>query len=118
MTGKIFIRNWIVRTTIGVSDEERACQQDVVLNIVLYTDFVHAAQTDDVNDTVSYFDLHAKIGAFLSASSFKLIEVLANAIADICLEDSKVSQVEVTVEKPHILSAVESAGVTLIKNQV
>src|SRR5579859_2019996 len=92
MIGKIFIKHLVVRTYIGITQEERAAKQDIVINVTLWLDMSDAANTDNIDSTISYSTLGKKILQYTDTNSFNLLEALANAIADICLEDGRVDK--------------------------
>ena len=67
---KIFIRDLLVRTIIGIYDEERVNRQDVIINLTLYTDFSNAIDTEDINDAVNYHALHVAVMDMVESSSY------------------------------------------------
>lgn len=112
---KIIIKNLRLRCIIGVNPEERKKKQAVIINLELSTNFSKAISSDDLLDTINYSDLNTKITKFVLNSRFKLLETLADRIADICLNDKRVKEVKVTIEKPNALKFADSAGVELTK---
>jgi dihydroneopterin aldolase len=85
----------------GVLDHERREGQVFTADVVLALDTGEAARSDDLQDTVDYGSLVAKVKAAIESDPVDLIETLAERIADICLYDARVRSVEVTVHKPH-----------------
>lgn len=114
---KIHIRKLLLRCIIGVFEKERHRRQDVVVNLVLYADISKAAESDDLADTVDYVALRDKLCAFVEASSFHLIEALAENIAEICLADPRVRKVDVTLDKPGALTYAESVAVEITRSR-
>ncbi|MDT8388957.1 MAG: dihydroneopterin aldolase [Lentisphaeria bacterium] len=112
---KIHIRNLLLRCVIGVFEKERHHRQDVRLNLVLHTDIQPAGVSDDLADTVDYVALRDHLAAVVESSSFHLIEALAEEIARICLADSLVRRVDVTVDKPGALTFAESVAVEITR---
>ena len=51
---QIIIKDLLARGIIGVNPEERAKTQDMLINIILFTDLRRAGQTDEIDHTVSY----------------------------------------------------------------
>ena len=68
-----------------------------------------------IDDTVDYRALKKQILAMAEQSQFLLIETLAQAIADICLEHTRVQQVRVLVEKPAALRFARTVGVEITR---
>ncbi len=51
----------------------------------------------------------------VEASSFNLIETLAEKIAEVCLEDARVRRADVTVEKPGALRFARTVAVEITR---
>jgi 7,8-dihydroneopterin aldolase/epimerase/oxygenase len=85
----------------GVFDAERRDGQVFLADLVLAVDTRAAARSDDLQDTVDYGNLVARVVKAIESDPVDLIETLAERIADTCLEDDRVRSVEVTVHKPH-----------------
>ncbi len=86
---KIHIRDLLLRCIIGLYDWEREKKQDVIINITLYANLRNISISDDINEIVDYKDIKQKVVDMVESSSFKLIESLAERIAEICLEKYK-----------------------------
>jgi len=114
---RILINDLLVRCVIGVSDEERRERQDVVLNIIFFTDLFKAAKSDDIRDAVDYRAVKKRVVAMAETSSFHLVEALAERIADICLEVPVITAVQVRVEKPSVLRFARSVGVEIVRDR-
>jgi dihydroneopterin aldolase len=84
----------------GVFDFERRDGQVFVVDLVLGLDTQAAARTDDLQQTVDYGSLVAKVKDAIESDPVDLIETVAARIADICLADQRVRWAEVTVHKP------------------
>ncbi len=84
----------------GVFDFERREGQVFVADLVLGLDTRGAARSDDLQDTVDYGSLVAKVKESIESDPVDLIETLAARIADVCLADKRVQWAEVTLHKP------------------
>jgi len=84
----------------GVFDFERRDGQVFVVDLVLGLDTRAAARSDNLQDTVDYGSLVAKVKRSIESAPVDLIETLAERIAGVCLEDPRVEWTEVTVHKP------------------
>ncbi|MBN1995702.1 MAG: dihydroneopterin aldolase [Anaerolineae bacterium] len=111
-TDKIHIKDLLLRTIIGINEEERRNKQDVLINITLYTDHT-AAASDKIKDTVNYRTLTKQIIDLVEHSQFFLVEKMALEIVTICLADPRVERAVVTVEKPGAVRFARSVGVTV-----
>lgn len=110
---RVFIQDLLLRTIIGVKEEERQRPQDVLINLVLYTDTRPAGTSDDLRDAVDYAQVARQVGALVEGSRFFLVEKLAEEIAALCLQDSRVYAVDVRVEKPGAVRFARSVGVAI-----
>lgn len=110
---QIHIKDLLLRTVVGIKEEERRNRQDVLINLVLYADTRLAGESDDIDQAVNYRTVTKRIIQMVEASHFYLVEKLAAEIAAICLDDPRVERVRVTVEKPGALRFARSVGVTI-----
>ena len=114
---RILIKDLMLRCILGLSGEERREKQDVLINLVLWTDLKRAAASDNIEDTVDYAALKKRIITLVEGSQFHLAEALADRIATLCLEQAAVQQVQVTLEKPTALRFAHSVGVEIIRTR-
>jgi dihydroneopterin aldolase/2-amino-4-hydroxy-6-hydroxymethyldihydropteridine diphosphokinase len=113
MTDQIQIKDLLLRAILGINDEERRNQQDVLINITLHADTRAAGRSDDIADAVNYRTLTKRIIALVENSQFYLVEKMAAEIAALCLDDPRVEQADVRVEKPGALRFARSVGVEI-----
>ena len=110
---KVIIKDLLARGIIGVNDWERKRPQNILINIILFTDTRRAAETDNINDCVNYSTVSKKVQAHAENSQRLTVEALANDLAKICLEEKGVQKVTVRVEKPGAVRFAESVGVEI-----
>jgi dihydroneopterin aldolase len=84
---------------VGVPDAERAQPQRLLLTVQMETDFVAAAKSDSIADTIDYFAVCQRLLKFGEGREWKLIEKLASDIADTILSEFKPQSVSVEVKK-------------------
>ncbi len=96
---KIIIEDLEVSYHVGVPDEERARPQRLLITVEMEHDFSAAAQSDDLGGTIDYFAVTQRLLGFGKGQSWKLIEKLANDIAELVLKDFHAAAVEVTIKK-------------------
>lgn len=114
---KILISDLLVRCIIGVHDEERRERQDVLINLALSVDLSKAGTSDRLEDSVDYRAVNKQILSMAEGSQFHLVESLAQAVADICLENPLIKEVLVRVEKPGALRFARSVGVEIVRQR-
>jgi FolB domain-containing protein len=113
MTDQIQIKDLLLRTIIGINEEERRNRQDVLINITLFADTHAAGTSDDIDNAVNYRTIAKQVIAMVESSGFFLVERMAAEIASICLDDARVERVRVRVEKPGALRFARSVGVEI-----
>ena len=97
----------------GVYDFERERGQMFRVDAVLELDTRPAAADDDLDRTVNYAELAQQLYAVLSGEPVNLLETLAQRLADVCLANSLVGAVEITVHKPQAELGVPFDDVTV-----
>jgi dihydroneopterin aldolase/D-erythro-7,8-dihydroneopterin triphosphate epimerase len=113
MTDQIQIKDLLLRTIIGINEEERRNRQDLLINIVLHADTRAGGASDDIRDAANYRTITKRVIARVEQSEFYLVEKMAAEVAAICLEDPRVDAVDVRVEKPGALRFARSVGVQI-----
>jgi 7,8-dihydroneopterin aldolase/epimerase/oxygenase len=84
----------------GVLAHEREFGQRFVVDLALEVDLASAAASDALVDTVDYGRLSGDVAEIVAGEPADLIETVAGRVADRCLQDPRVTAVEVTVHKP------------------
>ncbi len=103
----IYLHGLKVDCVIGVWEWERRIRQTVTLDLDLGFDVTKAAQSDALEDTLSYKDVAKRVSAFAGASEYTLVEKLAAEIAALLLDEFPVRWCRVRVNK---FGAVRGAG--------
>lgn len=110
---QILINDLLARGVIGISERERSQPQDILFNIVIFTDIKAAAAADDVELSVNYRTVSKQILAYASTVGRFTVEALAEDVARMVLEYSGVLGVRVRVEKPGAVRFSRSVGVEI-----
>jgi FolB domain-containing protein len=113
MADKIYVRQLVLPCRIGVTDEERAEKQRVIVDLTLDLDLSQAGKSDRLQDTLDYRLVQQQVTDLVTGSPFCLLERLAQAIADVCLTLPRVRAVRVRVDKPGALRLADSTGVEI-----
>ena len=100
MGDRIAIRGLRAHAHHGVYAVERERGQVFTVDAVLEVDTTAAAAGDELDRTVDYAELAVQLHAVLTGKAVRLIETLAQRLADACLAHSLVEAVEITVHKP------------------
>lgn len=114
MSDQVFIKDLLVRGIVGINPDERTKPQDILINVTMWADTNDAAASDQIDDAVNYRSVAKSIINHVENGDPELVERLVAEVADIVLESSsRITQVEVTVEKPGALRFAKSVGVTI-----
>jgi len=99
----------------GVLPHERELGQRFIVDVGLGLDLEAAGRSDNLSDTVDYGAITQTVIALVTDRAFQLIEALATAIADACLEYEQVEVAEVSVHKPSapVVGLVDDVVVTI-----
>jgi FolB domain-containing protein len=114
---RIFVNDLLIRGVIGISEREREQPQDILVNIVIYTDIHKAGETDNVDDSVNYRTVAKKVLAHVEKVQRYTVEALATDIADLVLGEPHVEKVQVRVEKPGAVRFSKSVGVEIERSK-
>jgi dihydroneopterin aldolase len=96
---KITITDLEVFYRVGVPDEERSRPQRLLLVVEMTADLTRAAATDELPDTINYFDVTQRLLRFGDDRSWKLIEKLAADLVEMILVEFGPDSVLVEVKK-------------------
>ena len=99
MTDKVFIKNLVLPSKVGVTKEERSQKQNVIIDIEILCDLKPAGVTEDLSKSIDYAEIQEKVTAAVTNGEFKLLESLAQAVASIILKNPLASQVTVAAKK-------------------
>lgn len=101
--GRINLRGIRAFGRHGANPGERDNPQPFDIDLTIELDLARAQATDNLEDTLDYAALHAKVVDTVAATSYALIERLAAQILDVVLQDERVAQAKITIAKPAIL---------------
>lgn len=103
----VFVRGLEIQAGIGVYDHEHGRLQRLVLDVSLD---LAAGPIERLADTVDYQTVAAAARDLAAAGHVGLVETFAERLARRCLADTRVSAVEVRIEKPGALDGAAAAG--------
>jgi 7,8-dihydroneopterin aldolase/epimerase/oxygenase len=109
----IFIEGFTGDTVIGIHDNELHTSQPLVIDLQAGVPRALACSTDQINDTIDYSVVHARLHTLLREHKLQLLEAFAEAIADILLNEFRASWVKVKVAKPRKFDDVSAVGVQI-----
>ena len=99
MKDKISIAEIEVECRIGVPDVERSAPQRLLISLELEKDFSDAARADDLTKTIDYHAVWLRVEEICSEKERRLIETLAEEIAESILREFSPETVRVEIRK-------------------
>ena len=109
----VFIEALQIECVIGIYDWERTIKQPIVLDIEMAFDNRIPAASDNIEHTLDYKAVSKRLIEFVSASSFGLVETLAERCCEIILNEFNVSQVSFKLSKIGAVRGAKAVGVIL-----
>ena len=116
----VFLRDMVLSASIGVHGFEQSARQRIRINIDLAVDDDGAAPLsraaigrDELSRVVDYEEVAKSVRAIVASGHVRLVETLAERLAETCLTDRRVGIVRVRVEKLDILADTASVGVEI-----
>jgi len=116
-TDYVVIEGLEVRTVIGIYDWEREIRQTVRLDLKMAWDISKAAATDDISHALDYKSVSKRLIAYVEASSFGLIESLAEECAKIVMSEFAVPWLRLKMSKPGAVRGSENVAVIIERGQ-
>ena len=98
-TDRIIISDLEVSFQVGITEQERARAQRLLISVEMDHDFTTAAARDNLADTIDYAAVTDRLLHFGNGCHWELIETLAAEIATMVLEEFKPHRVTVEVKK-------------------
>jgi dihydroneopterin aldolase len=120
----VFLRDLVLSASIGIYPHEHAARQRVRINVDLGVEDDGARAMsrarvgrDDLSRVVDYEKVVATVRSIVSTGHVRLVETLAERIAEACLSDPRVHLARIRVEKLDIFADAASAGVEIERRQ-
>ncbi|HEY3848855.1 MAG TPA: dihydroneopterin aldolase [Acetobacteraceae bacterium] len=120
----VFLRDLVLSASIGIYPHEHAARQRVRINVDLGVEDDGARALsrvrvgrDDLSRVVDYEKVAATVRGIVGGGHVRLVETLAERIAEACLTDPRVHLARIRVEKLDIFADAASAGVEIERRQ-
>ncbi len=110
----LFIKNVTVKCIIGADIYEREHEQEICMQLFLWTNIAKASRSDNLEDALDYSAIYKEVVERVEHSKFYLIERLAYEVATICLQHPLTLKAKVVIEKIGALEKAESSGIELV----
>jgi dihydroneopterin aldolase len=120
----VFLRDMVLQASIGIYPHEHAAPQRVRINVDLGVedDSAHPLSRtpvgrDELTRVVDYEQVANAVRSIATAGHVRLVETLAERIAEACLTDPRVQLARIRVEKLDVFPDAASAGVEIERRQ-
>ncbi|HEX6475859.1 MAG TPA: dihydroneopterin aldolase [Acidimicrobiales bacterium] len=116
---RIEVRGLRVVGTHGLLPEEQIRAQPFEIDLDVVADLIVAGRTDELGATVDYGEVVDRAAAIVIGPSYRLLEALAEGIAEAVLADTRVISVMVGVRKLRapLAADVASVGVRITRSR-
>ena len=102
-----------ITAIVGILEAERLKEQQILLDLEIYTDIRPAASSRMIEHTVDYSFLAKEAERIIRTGKYLLLETLAEDVCDYCLNQPGVSSVNLSVKKLEALAKAEFVGVRI-----
>ncbi len=116
---KIYLNRMSFYGYHGVFEAEAQLGQRFYVDLELSLNLAKAGESDDLNDTVNYADIFTRVQQIVEGERYKLVEALAERIAQQLLQGFPFAEVKVRVTKPHppIHGHYDSVAVEMVRRR-
>ncbi len=113
MNDTIHIEQLKINCIVGVNEWERKVRRHIIVDLTLETNAAKAAKKDNIEDAIDYITVSERVTRFVQASSYLLIETLAEKIANVVLGEFPISRIRLKLSKPGAISNAKSVSVSI-----
>lgn len=109
----IYLHGLKVDCVIGCWEWEQRIVQSLVIDLDMGFETLKSAESDCLEDTLSYKDVAKRVAGFVAESKFNLLEKLAEEIARIILDEFPATWCRVKLNKFGAVSGARDVGIII-----
>ena len=113
----IFLEGLQTHCVIGIFGWERNVKQKIWIDLKVPTDAGRAARRDRIEDTLNYKDVAKFLHREIPKTRFRLVESLAEYIANRCLDKFGLKTITVRISKPGAIRRAKNVGVEVTRQK-
>lgn len=98
---------------MGIHEWENHIDREIIINAELETNHENSLTSDNIEDTINYEEIVAKIQNLLQSKRFKLIEKMAAEIMSKLMEDKRIRRCKLEVDKVGAIKDIDSFSIIL-----
>lgn len=115
MSDTVRIDGLKVDALIGAYAHERSRPRPLTVDVTMACDLRKAGRSDELVDTIDYGAVAERLRTIAAASSYVLIEALAEEMSGACLEYAGVTSVTLTIKKSGAVPNTDAVAVTIVR---
>ncbi|MCA9732899.1 MAG: dihydroneopterin aldolase [Deferribacteres bacterium] len=97
----IRLRNMLFHGYHGVYEEEQEIGQRFEVDVEIFLAEFPQGKSDLLRDTIDMYEVHNAVKDIVVNTRFKLVEALAEYIAEVLLERFAIPEILIRIRKPH-----------------
>ena len=113
----IFLEGLETHCVIGIFGWERKVKQKIWIDLKFPTDAGLASRRDRIEDALNYKDVAKLLHQEIPKTRFRLVESLAEYIANRCLDQFGLKAVTVRISKPGAIRGAKNVGVEITRRK-
>lgn len=110
---RVFVRDLEILASVGIFEMEMRYEQRIIVGLELDVADTYDGTSERIGDVFDYGRMVRDTELLCQSRHFKLIETLAEAIAQQCLADPRVLMAAVRIEKPDIMTNCKAVGIEI-----
>lgn len=114
---KVFVHGLMLDAYIGAYESEQGVTQPIRIDIDMEVIEPANPVSDALEDIVCYDRMTDGVKAILAEGHIKLVETLAERVADLALSHPMVLSIMVRIIKPNAIKEAQAAGVEIIRSK-
>jgi len=111
---KIIVKKMLFYGRHGIEEHELIRRQPFLIDVEMSLDLRPPAKADDLSLTVDYTHVPLIVRDVVEGKSFKLLEALAETIAERLLSELKVEELVVRISKPKVAERLSLGGIEIV----
>ena len=112
---RIYVEGLETRCVIGIFHWERKVKQKVRIDLQIPTDARQSAKRDQIDDAVNYKAIAKTILHEVPRTKFRLVESLAEFVANLCLKKFGLREVTVRISKPGAIRSAQNVAIEITR---
>ncbi|MHC8440816.1 MAG: dihydroneopterin aldolase [Candidatus Eutrophobiaceae bacterium] len=109
----VYIKNLRADVLIGIYEWERRVRQTLIIDLQLGMDNRKASSSDSIEDALDYKAITKRILQFVETSEYRLMETLAENIANILLEEFQTPWLQLSINKQGAVRHARDVGILI-----